>query len=214
MKRYGILTSAVACLALAAPAAAAAADNNDEYFLEITPFGAFRMGGDFDTDDNAASVELDDGAGFGFILSGPDTAVTQWEVYYSRQDTDADTSEVTGLAPETDINVQYLHLGGTYRGEGAFSRPFLSAGIGATWMEPDGPGLDDDIFWSVSIGTGLQFQTTKRWGWRLEARAIGTFIDSDSDLFCVSSGGAVCAFSLKGSLLWQMEAIAGFTFRF
>lgn len=211
MRSIRVLAPALGGLVLSAPANA----DSDDYNFELTPFGAFRMGGEFDDDASLGTVELDDGAGFGLIASGPDTAVTQWEVYYSQQDTTADTSEVPELEPETDMNIQYLQLGGTYRWEGSRTmRPFLSAGIGATWMEPDASGLDSEAFWSVSIGTGMQFFTTERWGVRLEARAIGTFVDSDSKLFCVSSGGAVCAFALQGQVLWQVEALAGFTVRF
>jgi hypothetical protein len=121
---------------------------------------------------------------------------------------------VPNLGTSTDITLQTLHLGGSYHGDGERVRPFLSAGIGGSHMSPDAAGLDSDTYWSFSIGTGLEILPSQRVGLRLEARALGTLVDPDGDLFCVSGAGAVCAFRIDGDVLWQLHAFAGVVIRF
>lgn len=182
--------------------------------FELTPTLGYRFGGEFEEVDGDTTVDLDNSSSFGLILNGRDARNTQWEVYYSRQSTSADTAKVPGLAAETDVEMQYLQIGGTYRGHGDRLRPFISAGIGGTHISPDVSTLESETYWSFSMGTGLQFFTNERWGLRLETRGIVTFLDTDSSLFCVSDGGAVCAFRIEGRALWQLETFAGVTFRF
>jgi hypothetical protein len=184
------------------------------YRFELTPLLGYRFGGEFDEVEGETEIDLDDASSFGLILNGRDDRNTQWEVYYSQQSTSADTVTVPGLTSETDVDIYYLLIGGTYRGSGETAKPFLSAGIGGSHISPDAEGLGGETYVGFSIGTGLQLFTTKRWGMRLEARAIGTLLDTDSELFCVSEGGAVCAFRLEGRVLWQLETFAGVTFRF
>ena len=182
---------------------------------ELTPYAGYRFGGSFDSEDGSASVRLDDRGSGGLILNVRETANTQWEVIYARQDTVADTSALAEFAPSTNVQMDFLQGGGTYEFEGTSVRPYLAATIGGTHISPEAPGLNSDTFWSMSIGLGLQFRPSERLGFRLEARAWGTLIDSDTDLFCVSDlGGAVCAIKVDGRVLWQIETFAGVVFRF
>jgi opacity protein-like surface antigen len=207
-----VLAAAGLCAVLVPAVAALAQENRGA--IELTGFAAYNFNGEFDAEDTDATVNLDDAAGFGLILNGWDSAETQWEIYYSQQETSGDTAAVPGLGSDTDIDMQVLQLGGTYRWDGSMMRPFMSAGIGGTFVDPDSSALDSETFWSFSLGAGMQFFPEERWGLRLELRGIGTVVDSDSDLFCVSAGGAVCAFQLEGHVHWQMQAMAGATFRF
>jgi hypothetical protein len=108
--------------------------------------------------------------------------------------------------------LQTLQIGGTYQGRGDTVRPYLAATIGGTRIETD---AESDIFFSGSIGVGLQIRPLARLGIRLEARAHGTLTDSDTDLFC-STGPDLntCAVQIEGDLLAQLEAFAGVVFRF
>jgi hypothetical protein len=77
------------------------------------------------------------------------------------------------------------------------------------------PGLNSETFWSFSIGAGLQIRPSDRLGIRLEARAWGTLIESDTTLFCLSGvQGASCGIRMDGRVLWQLETIAGIVVRF
>lgn len=184
--------------------------------FELTPYAGYRFGGTFEDDENAISVELDDRSSAGLIFNVREAENTQWEVIFSRQQTGVDTSDVMGLGPLVGVDVEYLQGGGTYQGRlRAGVRPYLAATLGAARITPRVRGLGDDSFWSFSIGTGLQIRPTERIGIRLEARAWGTLIDSDSRLFCRSGVQvAGCAIRVDGSVLWQVEAFAGLVLRF
>ena len=177
---------------------------------------SYRAGGTFEDEESTTQVDLDEGGAFGLIFNVRESANTQWEVIYAQHDSAADTSELTGFAPSTDLRVQYLHGGGTYEFQrDGTVQPYLVATVGGTHMSPGGPGLDSDTFWSFSIGTGLNVRSTERVGVRLEARAWGTLVESGSRLFCISGiGGAACQIQIDGKVLYQVELSAGVTFRF
>lgn len=185
--------------------------------IEITPYGAFSIGGTFSDSAAVADVSLDDSASFGILLNFRDGPNTQWEILYSRQAADADvtTSQAAQLA--VDIDVHYLQGGGTYQGDGNIVRPFLSATLGATHFDVKSSGYDSDTFFSFSLGPGLQIRPNERIGIRLEARIFGTLVQSDSNLFCISdpaSMSAGCALRVDGEVFWQTQLMAGLVFRF
>ncbi len=203
----------VGSLALFVVSAAHAQKN--EFKFELTPFAGFVTGGEFDDTTSSASLELDDSSSFGLILDIRESANTQWEILYSRQITEADTTALPISGPSLDMDVHYIQGGGTYLFDGDAARPFLAATIGAAHFEPGLSGVDSETFFAFSIGTGLQIRPNDRFGIRLEARGYGTLLDSDTDLFCQSDpAGAICAVRVEGTVLWQFQAMAGFVFRF
>jgi len=198
---------------LLAAGAASAQERSTQFAL--TPYASYRVGGTFADQESAAKVDLDEGSAFGLALNIRESANTQWEVVYAQHDTAANTSELAGSAPSTDLRVQYLHGGGTYEFERrGTTQPYLVGTVGGTHISPDQTGLQSDTFWSISIGTGLNIRATERVGFRLEARLWGTLIESGSQLFCVSSGGAVCQIEMDGKVLYQAELSAGVTVRY
>ena len=204
-------TLVVTALLYAAPTLA----QEQPYGFEITPFGAYRFGGDFEETTGIASIELDDNGSYGLILNARHSPITQWEIFYSRQETSAD---ITGLGlsdPSLDLDVEYLQAGGTYLWEGDIVRPFLAATVGVTQFDVHNPGYNSDSFFSFSLGLGLQVRPTERLGIRLEARSFGTLLDSETDLFCrTGPTNNICAVRIDGTVLWQLEAFAGIVFRF
>jgi hypothetical protein len=201
------------CMALLAVPAAHA--QQETFNFELTPFGGYTFGGDFDDTDTTASLALDDGANFGLIFDIRESPNTQWEILYSRQATEADTTGLPVSGPPLDLDVHYIHGGGTYLFDGDNARPFLAATIGASHFEPGLDSVSSETFFSFSIGVGLHVRPNDRFGIRLEARGFGTLMDSDTDLFCQSDpAGALCAVRVEGTLLWQFQTMAGFVFRF
>ena len=185
------------------------------FSFEITPYGGYRYGGEFKETDRNFSIDLDDNESFGIILNARHSPVTQWEILYSRQETSADTAGLGLSDPSLDINVEYLQAGGTYLWDGDHVRPFLAATLGVTQIDVSNPGFDSDSFFSFSLGLGLQVRPTDRLGIRLEARGFGTLLDSNSDLFCeFGPTNNICAVRIDGTIMWQVEAIAGIVFRF
>jgi len=185
--------------------------------FEFTPYGAWSFGGTFNDTESDASLSTNDSPSFGLILNFRESANTQWEVIYSFQSTDVAVSGVPNVGSALDLDVHYLQAGGTYLGDAGITRPFLSLTAGVAHFDVKAAGFDSDSFFSFSIGTGLQLRPHERLGLRLEARAFGSLLKSDSALFCESNpagGSAGCAFFLTGEVYWQLQTMAGIVFRF
>lgn len=183
--------------------------------FELTPYGAYRVGGEFDEEDGVVSIDLDDNESYGFILNARHSPITQWEILYSRQETTADAAGLGLTDPAPELTVSYLQVGGTYLWDGELVRPYLAATLGGTHVNISTAGFDSDTFYSGSIGLGLHVSPNSRLGLRLEARGFGTLIDSDTDLFCqFGPMNNICAVRVDGTIMWQVEAMAGLVFRF
>jgi len=204
-----------ACLITVFACSAPIAAQEENLNFEITPYGAYRFGGGFEETTGNSSIEVDDDNSYGLIFNARHSPMTQWEILYSHQETSADTLGIGLADPLLDIDIDYLHAGGTYLWDGEHVRPFLSATLGMTQVDINTAGYDSDSFFSFSLGLGLQVRPTERLGIRLEARSFGSLLDSDSDLFCQTGpGNNTCAVRIDGTVLWQLEAIAGIVFRF
>ena len=205
--------SAVALACLFAATTAVAQDQ--QFRFELTPYLGYRLGGTFDEQNGDRQFELEDSASQGLMLSGRVKENTQWEVLLGRQGTDVDTQGIFVDNPAFDIDVDYLHLGGTYLFEGDNLRPFIAFTLGVTHFDPAPREYGSESFFSASIGGGWQLNATRRLGVRLEVRAFTTFVDSDSDIFCQSdAAGGACLILTEADTLTQWEARAGLVLRF
>lgn len=195
------------CCTLALATLSSAAQALD---FEITPFVGYRFGGQFEDPTTTDSVDVKEAASFGLAVDvgyAPGKAI---QVLYSRQST-----EMEDAAPGLDVDVEYIHIGGvgTFPSDTEFL-PYLVGSIGATRFSPSG-ALDDETQFSASLGGGLKYFFNDRFGLRFEGRGYFTFFDTDAALFCISDQtGATCRLRAKSSVVWQIEAQAGFTFRF
>lgn len=211
--RYSLIKYARLCTVLVWSAEVTAQEV--DFNVEITPFGAYRFGGEFEETSGNISIDVDDSSSYGLILNARHSPMTQWEIFYSHQESSADTLGLGLADPVLDVDVDYLHAGGTYLWDGDHVRPFLSATLGMTRIDISTPGYDSDSFFSFSLGLGLQVHPTDRLGLRLEARSFGSLLDSDTDLFCQTGpANNSCLVRVDGTVLWQLETIAGVVFRF
>lgn len=189
-------------------------ETKEESPAALTLFAGQVFGGTFQTE-SGVDVRLEDDSSFGVIFDYDEGANTQWEFLYMEQRTAADTSDVSQSEPSIGTDIQYLQGGGTYIGSGGRARPYLAGTAGITRIDPVGANRHSDMFWSLSIGGGVQIRTSERLGFRLEARVFGTFINSNSTFYCGSDlSGGQCVFELQGDVLWQSQVSAGLTFRF
>jgi opacity protein-like surface antigen len=208
------LLLAVAASGLLCAHQATAADDKSFKF-ELTPFAAYRIGGSFEAKDGDGRVELNDSNAQGIIFNIKANANGQYELLYSRQSTDADTTGFLINDPRIDLDVETFHFGGTYLFDGENTRPFLAFTLGMTQFDPGITDSGSESFFSASLGGGVQLNATKRLGFRLEARAFTTFVEDDSNIFCASSeGGGTCLLRVDARTLTQWEARAGLVFRF
>lgn len=195
--------------------AAMPVDAADDLNVEITPFVSYRFGGTFDVEGSDATYEIEDSEAFGLLLNLRHSGNTQWEILYSLQQSTARLrdSALTAAAVDTDIHV--LQIGGTYQGDGEKVRPYVALTLGGTHVKTAANGSQSDTFFSGSIGVGMNLIPNKRLGFRFEARAYGTLMNSSTDLFCQTGPDAnICAVRIDATLLGQFETIAGVIFRF
>lgn len=183
--------------------------------FEITPYAAYRMGGSFDEKDGVGRVEINDSSAEGIIFNIAANPNGQYELIYARQRTDADTSGFFPDDPTIDMDVEYVQFGGTYLFDGDYTRPFIALTLGVTQVDPALPDTGSESFASASLGGGIQIRARERLGIRLEARVFTTFVDDDSNIFCVSNDGVGgCLVRVDARTLFQWEARAGLVFRF
>ena len=100
----GIISTRIVVLLVAMLAAPTAYSQQDNFNFELTPFVGFATGGEFEDSTVMASLELDDSAAFGLILNIDESANTQWEILYSLQTTEADTTGLSISGAPLDID--------------------------------------------------------------------------------------------------------------
>jgi opacity protein-like surface antigen len=180
---------------------------------EVTPFVGYRMGGDFDVNGVSGGADLQDHGSFGFAVNLAIDGISQYELFYSRQETSFDS--LSPIAP-LDLDVEYLHIGGTLIvNEELPIAPYIAGGLGVTRLSPKGGSGSDDSRFSASLAGGVKLPVSSRLTVRLEARGYVTFIDTDSSVFCASgSFGGVCAIRADTDTFVQYELLAGVSFAF
>ncbi len=203
----------IAAVSVCLTTPAAAQDN--PFKFEITPFTAYRIGGQFDEKDGDGQFELNESDAQGIVLNIRANPNGQWELLYARQDTEVDTQGLFATEPILDLDVEYFQFGGTYLFDGDNTRPFIAFTLGLAHFDPQPAEFDSESYFSASFSGGLQLNASKRLGVRLEGRVFTTFVDSDSNIFCGSAGGAgTCLIQVDGTTITQWEARAGLVFRF
>jgi opacity protein-like surface antigen len=187
------------------------------YSWEVTPFIGYRGGGNFDLEGSptAKKVDLDDDGSFGLAVNlfTSGDKMESYELFYSRQE--ASVAKSSPLAP-FDLNVEYLHLGGTVNfNDDMPIRPYFVGGLGLTRFSAQSGGGGDDSHFSFSLGGGVKLPVTKHFNVRLEARGFLTLVNSDSAFFCISgSQGGACSVRVRGDSFIQYELLAGAAFAF
>jgi len=205
-------------LATAVPGLHVPAARADEPRFEATPFVGYRLGGQFDVEGTAGgtgeSVDLDSGSSWGIDLGLYRDQTSFYELLYSRQTAGLDGNEAA-LAG-VDVVTEYLHFGGTLLfADERFYAPYLSVTVGATRLSADQGNYDDEVRASASIGGGFRFPLGETFAITAGVRGYVTFINSDTDFLCVSTGeSSGCLLKSSGGTFWQGEAQLGLTARF
>jgi hypothetical protein len=205
----GTAAAAALLLCLASPARAQEPRKYNDF--EFTPFAGYMAGGEFEDPIDSSDRDLDAGSDFGLIVNAATDWWRHYEMVYAHQGT-----EVDGVEP-FDMDVEYLHFGGSVSypdTEAKYVIPYFGMTVGATRFSPDQAGLDDETKFSLTMSTGLRIPITQHFGVRLDLRAWGTLLDSDSEIFCVSSAGLTCRIKAKGDFFLQYSANLGVTVGF
>jgi hypothetical protein len=183
--------------------------------FEVTSFGGYRIGGEFDLEDDQGAplddAELDESFSWGLGLGVYRDAFGYYELLYARQSTEFD-SRIPDVG-DVDITTEYYQFGGTLLFDyEPWLLPYLSLTIGLTRFDADGFGSEWEF--SGTLGFGARVPVSNRLSLMFGVRGYATLIESDSELFCVSSGGATCVVRTSGDVVYQGEALAGLAFRF
>ena len=194
---------------------ATASAQGKTFKYEITPFVGYRFGGHFEDEDSGAEFDLGESDAWGLtfnVLANPNG---QWEVLYAHHGTELSTQGLFANDPFIDLDIEYLQIGGTYLFDGNNTRPFIALTLGVSQFDPEPPEFGTETFFSASFAGGLHINANKRFGVRLEGRVFTTFVDSSSNIFCSSIGGAgACLIQIDGTIVTQWEGRVGLVFRF
>ena len=174
----------------------------------ITPYVGWRTSSSLEEETTGATINLDETSGYGLLLSAKKDSRTDYDLLFSRQDTELRLTTSPGASEK--LSIRYLHIGGTVFYEADKLRPFVSGGLGITHISPANTLFSSETKFSMSIGGGVEAPFHERVALRLEVRGYGTVVESGGSILC--SGGCIAHF--KGELFWQVEALAGLSFAF
>ncbi len=199
--------------ALAALLAAPLAHADDPPFLQLAVNAGYRVGGNLEDSVSGDSNDLDEGTSLALALEfrygrRDDRYLQLW---YSRQ-----VSSVNDGIANHDVDVEYLHFGGTVPiGDYEKAQGYFAMGLGVTQFSPSGAGARGRTRFSGSMGLGVAMPVSGHAAFRLEARGYLTAVDSDTSIFCRSDNGSgFCRIVASGSTIFQAEVLAGFVFSF
>ena len=179
--------------------------------FEVTPFAGYRFGGSFEDSVTGFGLDIHNSEAYGIVLGINMSPETQVELLYSHQPTELRPKGLFSPTSLTDLDIDYYHFGGTYIWNPERDvRPFIQASVGVTHLSPDRAGLGSETRFSFGIGGGVKYFLTKHIGFRLDGRALGTLLNSNSTIFC--SGG--CTVRVEGNTLWQFQGNLGVIFAF
>lgn len=183
---------------------------------DLTLFAGPVAGGSFEDVDGDGDLDIDAAAGLGLALHVDASAGGQFEVFYLSQRSTIGTSALFA-GGDADIDVDYLQFGGNYpfgNDDGDGWQPYVMLTVGAARFSPDAPGTGAETFAAMTGGVGTWRALGERLALRFEARALATWIDEDTDVFCVSASGLTCAIRAEGDVVWQWTATAAIAWRF
>jgi len=176
--------------------------------FEITPLLGYTFGGDFKNSETEETLDFDEGASYGVILGLKDQSKTGsafYELLYLRQESSLELNNDKNF----DVDVNYLHIGGRYGSDGAAVNPYVAAGIGVTYFDPNKG--DSETEFSFSIGAGINVPLHEHVQLRFEGRGFGTVLSNDSSMFCSNNR---CLIKASGDVFWQFTGFSGLVVSF
>ena len=181
--------------------------------LEISPYVGYRTGGHYLS--STGDADFQEATSFGFVANYRAAYNTQIELLYGHQSTDIDDTSSQAFDSMLGIDMDFLHIGGTYVFSDKKLAPFLSLTIGATRLSPELTGIESETYFSGALGLGLRYDLAPNLGLRLEGRTHALFGKTNSLVFCGSiDDDSGCLFAGDGAYIPQFEISAGLSFRF
>ena len=195
MKNY--IQALVLTTVLLAPTAAMAGE------FEITPFLGYQFGGDVETfyQGEYHDVNINSSENWGVVLSLGLSPMTQIELLYSTQDTEADAQR---FEDSLGLKIDYWQVSMLWNFDpDAQIQPYVVFGIGGTWLRPD--GFSNTSRFSGNIGGGAKIFFSDSIGLRLEGRFYGTYINSTTSycdpFWCYGYNNSLYQFDVSAGLI-------------
>jgi opacity protein-like surface antigen len=186
------LALVLAGLALAATAAAQVRDRT----FEISPFGGYLFGGEFESGTNVLfdfDVDTDDAVTYGVRFGYNLNSNFQLELQLSHTDTEFVTEEDEELfGPDADeelgdLDIDYLLGSMVFNFGRGRAVPYVSMGGGVARLDPQLPGAEEETRFTATLGGGVKAFFTPHFGMRFDGRGYATSLgenDNDDDFFC------------------------------
>ncbi|MCL1141903.1 porin family protein [Shewanella gaetbuli] len=183
--------------------------------IYIAPFAGYSFGGNGleisndESEDSYSRLNISESENFGLMLGMKTNDPGNVHLLYSRQTTDLRNKALsTDVIAELDVN--YLHLGGTLYFPSGQLKPYITASAGVTHIRPNGLYSNETHF-SMGVGAGVAYELMSNLSVFADVRGYATFMDSNGGLFC---NEASCVFKIQGDLMWQGQANIGFEVSF
>ncbi|HEY7774513.1 MAG TPA: outer membrane beta-barrel protein [Marinagarivorans sp.] len=172
--------------------------------------------GDLKTERPSAEVNTSSGTSYTLLLNQLQrTAETnidlQYEMLISQNTLTVKAPADIITSQEAELTSRHLHIGGTYEWRHDRITPYVGGTIGASHLSLSGAGAD--TFLGYSVAGGLKFPLGENLNLRIEARAIGVNLSSDTDFFCSSAQGT-CLINIRSNTWWQQQLSIGLGYRF
>jgi hypothetical protein len=154
--------------------------------LRITPYLGYRVGGEFEHFATGTTLKLDEGDAYGIIFGK--TGDDSLEFIYSLQPTRLNARGPITSSELFDVDVVNFMVARKNvldRDRGLF----VSGMFGVTHFDPDAASLSSNTRFALGGSGGLDIRINKNLDFRLEGRAIATFLDTNGGVFCSSSSG-------------------------
>jgi hypothetical protein len=178
--------------------------------IEVTPFGGYRLGGDFFELLAAHPVDRDGALTLGAAVDFPLSNGFHVEGVFTHER--ADFFIPTGLASPParwDATIDHWLGGGLQELDGGRVRPFLTGLIGFTRYAAAG---DSEIRFAAAAGGGVKVFQGSPIGLRLDGRVFATLVDAGGSASVCAAGRCFVALHLE--MVWQAEFTTGIVFSF
>jgi len=173
----------------------------------VTLYAGYQFGGAFTDQASRQSIGLREGGSYGASLDIPLDGSSELQVFYNHQSTVFTPWPYPNSSDQ--LQLDYLHIGGTYFPDDLGRGLYVMGGVGATRMSPDAAGLNPATKLSMNVGVGYLLPVSKNVGVRFEARGFFTAVGGYTAVFC--SGG--CVASLAASAVSQGDILIGISGR-
>lgn len=174
--------------------------------IYVTPWIGYISGGGVE-DQNQNKLDLDGAPSFALSIEG-DIDNGRIGLFYSQHNTDVEDINLS-------TSIHYLHIQSSayYPLQNQFSA-YLGIGLGASYIDAD--WVKDEVGFSASILTGVEYQISDSISLSTQLRWLGTVVDNDTTGICQFEAGSSDTCIIKFNTDWmnQFSANLGLSWKF